>query len=379
MATILAEKFHVGFIINPIAGMGGSVGLKGTDGPEILARAQKMGAKPTANLRAREFLDKLIPVTQKLHFFTAAGQMGGDLLQEMGFNYNIIWTPPLPTTTSQDTIESAKKMKGTNIAIVVFVGGDGTARDVYTALGPEGIVLGIPAGVKLHSGVFATNPETAAIALLRFLWGEIGLAEAEVMDIDEDAYRAGNIQSHLFGYMLAPSQPAVMQGSKAASPSTVDEHDNQLEIARQIVDEMRPGVLYLIGPGTTCRAIAEILNLDKTLLGVDAMVNRHWVGRDLNATQILELLDKYPETEIIVTAIGAQGFIFGRGNLQFSPDVLRRVSPKHWRIILTRQKFQSLPNGCLRIDTRDSALDKELRGMYRVLIGEGEYRIVELT
>ncbi len=358
--------------------MGGSVGLKGTDGPKILAQAQKLGAKPTANLRAREFLQYLTPVKQKLHFFTVAGEMGEKLLQETGFEYEIIWTPTQKITTSQDTIECAKQMKGRDIAIVVFVGGDGTARDIFTALGPKGIVLGIPAGVKIHSGVFALNPETAATALLRFLWEEIGIAEAEVMDIDEDAFRAGSVQSQLFGFMLAPSQPAVMQGSKAASPATVDEHDNQIELGRQIVDEMSPGVLYLVGPGTTCRAVAEVLNLDKTLLGVDAMVDKQWVSRDVNATQILALLDKYPESEIVVTAIGAQGFIFGRGNLQFSPEVLRRVPPKRWRIILTRQKFQTLPEGHLRIDTRDSALDKELRGMYRVLLGEGEYRIVEL-
>ncbi len=358
--------------------MGGSVGLKGTDGLKILAQAQKLGAKPTAGLRAREFLQYLIPVKQKLHLFTAAGEMGEILLQETGFEHEIIWTPSKKITTPQDTIECAKQMKGRDLAIVVFVGGDGTARDIYDALGPKGVVLGIPAGVKIHSGVFALNPEMAATALLRYLWEEIGLAEAEVMDIDEEAFRAGSVQSHLFGYMLAPSQPAVMQGSKAASPSTVDEHDNQLELGRQVVDEMSPGVLYLIGPGTTCRAVAEVLNLDKTLLGVDAMVDKQWIARDVNSTQILALLDKYPESEIIVTAIGAQGFIFGRGNLQFSPDVLRRVPPKRWRIILTRQKFQNLPEGHLRIDTRDSNLDKDLRGMYRVLLGEGEYRIVDL-
>ncbi len=379
MVASLPERFRIGFIVNPVAGMGGSVGLKGTDGPEILAQARKLGAQPTAGLRAREFLQFLIPVRQKLHIFTAAGEMGEQLLRESAFEYEILWTPTKRTTTSQDTIECAKQMKGRDVAIVVFTGGDGTARDIYTALGPKGVVLGVPAGVKLHSGVFAQNPEMAATALLRYLWEEIGLAEAEVMDINEEAFRAGSVQSQLFGYMLAPSQPAIMQGSKAASPTTVDEHDNQIELGRQVVDDMRPGVLYLIGPGTTCRAIAEVLQLGKTLLGVDAMVDKQWVARDVNAKQILALLDNYPETEIVVTAIGTQGFIFGRGNLQFSPEVLRRVPPKRWRIVLTRQKFQTLPEGHLRVDTRDSALDKDLRGMYRVLLGEGEYRIVELV
>jgi len=376
--TSSPERFRLGFIVNPIAGMGGSVGLKGTDGPEILAHAQKLGAKPTASARAREFLQFLTSVKYKLHFFTAAGDMGENLLREITLQYEVIWTPPANSTTSRDTIACAQRMKDRDVAIVVFVGGDGTARDIYTALGPKGIVLGIPAGVKINSGVFALNPEAAANALLQFLWDEIGLAEVEVLDIDEEAFRKGSVQSQLFGYMLAPSQPAVMQGSKAASPTTVDEHENQLELGRQVVEDMRPGVLYLVGPGTTCRAVAEVLGLDKTLLGVDVMVDKQWVARDVNAAQILTFLDKYPEAEIVVTAIGAQGFVFGRGNLQFNPEVLRRVPPKRWRIILTRQKLQTLPEGHLRIDTRDPALDKDLRGMYRVLVGEGEFLIVEL-
>ncbi|HMF31348.1 MAG TPA: ATP-NAD kinase family protein [Candidatus Lokiarchaeia archaeon] len=379
MASDASSRFRVGFIVNPIAGMGGSVGLKGTDGQEILARARELGATPSAGERAREFLRFLEAVRSKVHFLTVAGEMGEIFLQEADLEFEITYTPKEAETTPQDTIASAKLMKAAGVPLVVFVGGDGTARDIYTALGPEGIVIGVPAGVKIHSGVFATNPESAARVLLRYLWEEIGVVEAEVMDIDEDAFRAGSVQSQLYGYMLAPSEPAVMQWSKAASPDTVDEHENQLELGQQVVDDMRPGVLYLVGPGTTCRAVAEVLHIDKTLLGVDALVDKQWVAMDVNAAQILDLLDQYPESEIIVTAIGAQGFIFGRGNLQFSPEVLRRVPPQKWRIIMTQYKFLTLPGGHLRVDTRDSALDQELHGMYRVLVGAGEYRIVELS
>ena len=208
-------------------------------------------------------------------------------------------------------------MVTSGIDLLVFCGGDGTTRDILKAVNMKVPVLGVPTGVKMHSAIFAVNPIAAARVALRFLWGGLPLREAEVMDIDEEAFRAGHLSAELYGYMLSPYEPHLIQGNKLESPVTENEVRNQAAIAIYIIEEMKPDIIYIVGPGTTTRTIADLLDQKKTLLGVDLFQNKKIVASDVNEKQILQS-NKRKKAKIIVTPIGGQGFIFGRGNQQIS-------------------------------------------------------------
>ncbi|MHA1729452.1 MAG: ATP-NAD kinase family protein [Promethearchaeota archaeon] len=373
----------IGFIINPISGMGGSVGLKGTDGRDVLERAIKLGAEPTSDNRAREFLQVLKSLRTKILIITAPGIMGETLCKKMGFKVKTvnesIFTHPIKLykTTGEDTRRVAEQLKKEGVSIIIFLGGDGTAKDILNAIKQDIPCLGVPAGVKIHSSVFSINPQKAAQLTMEFLWGEAPLREAEVLDIDEDEFRNNRVVSKLFGFLLTPYSPIYSQPSKMASPSTEDEHDNQEAIARWVIEEMENDIFYVIGPGTTTKAITDLLNLKKTLLGIDLMRNKKVIASDLNEQQILKEISNDP-AKLIITPIGRQGFIFGRGNLQLSAKVLNRIGIENLIIICSKYKFSTLPNRKLRIDTRDPELDKRMGGMYKILVDYGEFRIATL-
>ena len=253
--------------------------------------------------------------------------------------------------------------------LLIFCGGDGTARDVLDAVDQEVPVLGVPTGVKMHSAVFAVNPRAAARVAMGFLSGELPVREAEVMDVDEEAFRAGRLSARLYGYMLVPYEPELVQGTKVASPATADEEENKLAIARQVVEEMEPGVIYVVGPGTTTKPILELLGLEKTLLGVDVICDGRLLAKDANEAQILRLV-RGRKAKIIVTPIGGQGFIFGRGNQQISPEVIRAVGLDNIIVVATKSKLRGLR--ALRVDTGDPELDEALRGYMRVVADYGE-------
>jgi predicted polyphosphate/ATP-dependent NAD kinase len=386
--SISDHSITVGLIVNPIAGMGGSVGLKGTDGRKILEEAIRRGAHPQASQRVRECFQEIQGLKTKLKILTLDGVMGGDLMKEMGFSVEIIIDSRLPNTTSLFETKSdftrlaAQIMKSRQVALIVFLGGDGTARDLYEAVGMEIPVLGIPGGVKIHSSVFAINPIAAGQLILAFLWGEIGLREGEVLDIDEEAFRDNRVITHLYGYLSVPYTPLFSQPSKMGTPQTEDEQFNQHEIARWIIDEMKQwdrdlDWYYLIGPGTTPRAVTDLLGIEKTLLGVDLMHKGQLIGKDLNEQQILEVISG-KKSKLIITPIGAQGFLFGRGNLQLSPAVLRIVGLENILIIATKYKISTLPDNKMRIDSRDAAFDSEFKGYYRVLMDYGQFRIIDV-
>jgi predicted polyphosphate/ATP-dependent NAD kinase len=382
------SPIKMGLIINPIAGMGGSVGLKGTDGEEILNEARARGAQPQAQERAKQFLTELTGIKSKIIICSLAGIMGGDLSAELGFATEILQPTDLNGVTKLYqtnplyTKTAARLMKEKDVAILIFLGGDGTARDIASVVGLDVPCLGIPGGVKIHSSVFALNPMMAAKLTLAFLWGEVGLRESEVMDIDEDAFRDNHVVAKLYGYLSTPYAPTLSQPSKMSTPETEDEHNNQELIAQWIAEEMiqwdqQEDWWYLIGPGTTPRAIAQYLHLEKTLLGVDLIHKNQVIAKDLNENQLLEQI-KGKKVKLFVTPIGAQGFIFGRGNLQLSPKVLRTIGLENIIIIATKYKMSTLPDGKLRIDSRDPVFDAEFRGFYRVLIDYGQYRIVDV-
>ncbi|MEM3519962.1 MAG: ATP-NAD kinase family protein [Candidatus Hadarchaeales archaeon] len=365
----------IGFIVNPIAGMGGRVGLKGTDGEEILRRALALGAKPIAPERGVAVLRRLLPVKEKFSLITWTGKMGEDEALEAGFSPEVMGERK-EKTTAEDTKKAAGEMKKLEVDLLVFVGGDGTARDVMEVVGIEVPVLGVPAGVKMHSAVFSATPEDAAEILMRFLWDELPLREAEVMDVDEEAFRAGRISASLRGFMMVPYEPTLLQGMKLATPESEDERMRMEEIARWVVEEMERDVLYIIGPGTTTRAICEVLGEEKSLLGVDIVLNGRVVARDVGEEEILRQISGR-RAKVIVTPIGGQGFIFGRGNQQIGAEVLRRVGKENVVVVATPQKLARTP--VLRVDTGDPRLDGEFRGHMKVVTGYGEFRVVRVA
>jgi predicted polyphosphate/ATP-dependent NAD kinase len=210
----------------------------------------------------------------------------------------------------------------------------------------------------MHSALFAVNPQAAARVAIRFLCGELPIREAEVMDVDEGEFRKGRLSAELYGYMLSPFEPHLIQGNKMATPMTENELENQAAIAVYIIEQMQTDVLYIIAPGTTTRTVVDLLDQKKTLLGVDLLENNKIVASDANEQQILQAL-KGKTAHIIVTPIGGQGFIFGRGNQQISNRVIRQVGLKNITIIATKSKLDRLSS--LRVDTNDPELDTEFR------------------
>jgi len=347
----------VGFIVNPVAGMGGAVGLKGTDGKAILTQAIALGAKPIATQRAETFLTELSPAQKSLKLIVGAGEMGQIQAKKSGFPCKVVGKSK-KETTSQDTQSIAKGIVEGGVDLLVFCGGDGTTRDILKAIDLTVPVLGVPTGVKMHSAVFAVSPIAAARVAVRFLWGGLPLREAEVMDVNEEAFRHGHLSAELYGYLLGPFEPHLIQGNKMASPMTENEVENQAAIAIYIIEEMKPDILYVVAPGTTTRTIGDLLDQKKTLLGVDLFQNKQIILHDVGEKQILQILIG-KAAKIIVTPIGGQGFIFGRGNQQISSEVIRQVGLDNIVVVATKSKLDRLES--LRVDTGDSDLDEQFR------------------
>ena len=347
----------IGFIVNPVAGMGGAVGLKGTDGKTIQNKAISLGAKPIASQRAETFLTELVTAKKNLRLIVGAGNMGENQATKCGFIFEVKGENKRETT-SEDTQSAAKEMANADVDLLVFCGGDGTTRDILNAVGMKVPVLGVPTGVKMHSAIFAVTPQAAARVAISYLWGELPLREAEVMDVDEEAFRKGRLSAELYGYMLSPFEPHLIQGNKLESPMTENEVRNQAAIAIYIIEEMKPDLTYVVGPGTTTRTIGDLLDQKKTLLGVDLFQNKRIIAADVNEKQILEDT-KGQAARIIVTPIGGQGFIFGRGNQQISSKVIRQVGLGNIVVVATKSKLDRLKS--LRVDTGDPELDKDLR------------------
>jgi len=364
----------IGFIVNPIAGMGGAVGLKGTDGRDVLEKAMVLGAKPVAPVRAEEFLSELGPVKEGVQLIAGAGKMGEDEARKQGFSFTVVGERS-EETTAEDTKEMAERANKADADLLVFCGGDGTARNVLDVVDARLPALGVPTGVKMQSAVFAVNPRAAARIVIRFLLEELPLREVEVMDVDEEAFREGRLSAKLYGYMLTPYEPRLIQASKIASPSTESELRNQAAIAVYVIEEMKPNIVYIIGPGTTTRTIADLLDEKKTLLGVDLFYNKKITAQDVNEKQILEEIEG-KAARIIVTPIGGQGFIFGRGNQQISPSVIRRVGLDNIVVIATKHKLRGLKS--LRVDTSDPTLDANLRRNIRVVVDYREEYVTKI-
>jgi predicted polyphosphate/ATP-dependent NAD kinase len=372
----LAQKRKIGLIVNPVAGMGGRVGLKGSDGQDILEKAVELGAVPTSPRRAVEALRTISSNKDIVEIITYPHEMGEDEAREYGFEPTVIGSVEKMRTTAHDTRNAAREMLDLGVDLILFAGGDGTARDICGAVGLEVPVLGIPAGVKIHSGVFAINPATSGDLAVKYLKGsQTVLRESEVMDIDERAYREDRLSARLYGYLMVPYEKTMVQGSKEGSGAL---EESSLEaIAKEITENMLDDHLYIIGPGTTTRPITEKLGLKKTLLGVDVIQRGKMVAADANENRLLRLIEG-AKAKIVVTVIGGQGFVFGRGNQQISPEVIRKVGKENIVIVATPGKLASLQGKPLLVDTGDTELDRELSGYYRVVTGFGRravYRV----
>lgn len=360
--------------------MGGRVGLKGTD--NIAKDAEKMGAVPIAPTRAREFLINLkkLELEKQLKIITCPAPMGKKEVEAIGLSAEILPLRLEAETTAKDTQNAVKLMVKRNADLIVFVGGDGTARDILNSLQAMRTsvpVLGVPSGVKMYSGVFAVNPSDAAMVVKAYVDKETELAEFEIMDADEAAIRNDQFNVHLYGFLVGPFLPMRIQGSKQISPETLDEHENQLAIARFILEIVDPDGTYILGPGTTVKCVAELLGVEKTLLGVDLYCEGKLV-RDVNEAKLLSTIKDWEKTWIILSPIGRQGILLGRGNQQISPEVVRRVGKERMVVGATRSKLQGIEGGVLRVDTGDAEVDSLLRGYVRVVTDYKEWRLVQV-
>ena len=367
---------RLGLVVNPTAGMGGSVGLKGTDTAAILHEARARGAVPQAPRRATLVLRALAAAATPFELLSAPGEMGERAAHTAGLRPMVVGAAPDGETSAADTRAAARAMGEAGARLILFAGGDGTARDMAAGLGGRLPVIGVPAGVKMHSAVYATSPQAAADLALRALAGGLAAREREVMDIDEAAFRDGVVSARLYGYMRVPYASDLIQGMKAGGVS--GEPAALARIAAEIGRRMAPGRLYILGPGTTTRAVMAALGLPKTLLGVDLVRDRALVAADVTEDRILRALEEGPGT-VIVTPIGGQGHFLGRGNQQIGARVLAKVGLDEVVVVATLEKIASLRANTLHVDTGDPALDRALAGWRRVVTGHGSETVCRVA
>ncbi len=362
----------LGFIVNPIAGMGGRVGLKGTDGIEVLKKALSLGAIPESPKKAKQALECLLPIKDQLEVYTGPGEMGERIARDLGFEPVVIGVAkenPVP----EDTEEDAKKMLELGVDLILFAGGDGTARNIFNAVGMKVPVIGIPSGVKIHSGVYANYPKAAGEVALHYLQSEERLTkEVEVMDIDEDAFRKGEVTAKLYGYVMIPFEEELVQNTKSGGIGS--EEDALDGISDSIIEEMEPDVFYIMGSGTSIRPVMEKLGLPNTLLGIDIIKDKKLVASDVSEKEILDIIGDH-DAKIIVTVIGGQGYIFGRGNQQISAEVIKKVGKDNILVVASKNKLLSLWGKPLLVDTGNDEVNSLFNGYIKVLIGYGTEKV----
>jgi NAD+ kinase len=378
---------RIGFVVNPIAGMGGPVGLKGTDGK--VAEARRRGADPRARERARTALDALAGSGADVELLTYGAPMGEEVARAAGFDPVVVGRSDSPEgrdddsndvasaadnvvapgdedrtqTTAGDTRAAVAAFVDRGVDLVLFVGGDGTATDVAEELDrlhSDVPILGVPAGVKIYSSVFAVRPAAAGRVAATFEGTETG----EVNDIDEDDYREGRVSTNLRAVVETPTA-AERQASKQLGGGSVE------TLAEGVAEDARDGVTYVLGPGGTLAAVKDALGFEGAPIGVDVWRDGEVRVRDGSASEIEAALGE--ENVVVVSPIGGQGFVFGRGNQQISPAVVRRSTVE---IVASRSKLDGLD--VLRVDTGDPDLDAELRGWHRVRVGRYERRLVRI-
>lgn len=366
----------VGLVVNPVAGLGGAVGLKGTDGPDTVAEALRRGAEPRAGERTRRAIARLAERVPGAGMTVAPGALGADWVAGLDLRTRVLDLGPA-SGTGRDTREAVEAMRDHDL--IVFAGGDGTARDVAERLAPGAAMLGIPCGVKMHSGVFALSPEAAGALLADILAEPDRIAwdpYAEVMDIDEAALRAGRLAPRLYGHARVPVGRNRMQAAKGGP--RVDAGAALAEAAAEIVAGMEPGTLYVIGPGTSAGAVLRAAGREPTLLGIDAMRDGKVVAKDARASDLVRLAGDGP-VRIVLGVTGRQGFLLGRGNQQIAPEIIDRAGREGLIVLATVPKLAALAQPRLWVDTGDPALDRRLSGFVRVRTGRGREMMMRIA
>ena len=368
----------IGFIVNPVAGIGGKVGLKGSDGEQIIKLALSLGAQPESSNKAKAALEQLEIIKRQIEIYTYPNEMGEDVATSCGFSTSVFGQIISGATKPVDTKKAAREFLDAGADIILFAGGDGTARNILDAVGDAVPVLGIPTGCKIHSAVYALNPRRAGELIIKICEGKIKqYREAEVMDIDEELFRQDRVQAKLYGYLKVPVEKNLVQTMKSGRSKSEDAEVSQM--AGYIAHSMERDKLYIIGPGSTTRAIMDELNLKNTLLGVDLVCNKKVIANDAAEKDIIEKLDTYSKAEIIVTIIGGQGFVFGRGNQQLSARVIRRAGKENITIVSSKDKLLSLIGQSLYVDTGDEDTNEYLCGYYKVVVGYEDYVMFKMT
>jgi predicted polyphosphate/ATP-dependent NAD kinase len=363
----------LGLIINPLAGIGGSVGLKGSDGADIVKEAFSRGAHCKSSERAKLSLDVLLAIKDKIKIITCPGIMGENLVAAMGFNYQALENIALVDTSAEDTCKAAQQLLDKNVDIILFAGGDGTARDICSVVADTIPVLGIPAGVKIHSAVYAVTPKAAGEVIAQLVRGElIDVKAHDVRDIDEEAFRNNIVRAKLYGEMRVPQAGQFVQSVKQGGVE-VEELVLQ-DIAADIVQGMEDNVLYLIGSGKTTLAVMDELQLENTLLGIDVVFNHQLLKNDVSEADILAYLEQYP-AKAVISVIGGQGHIIGRGNQQLSAAVLKKLGKGNLKVISTKAKISALEGRPLIVDSGDNDLDAALSGTIEVTTGYQDHII----
>lgn len=358
----------IGLIINPIAGMGGAVGLKGTDGHETLQKAIELGAVPQSVEKAKKALVELLNRPADFRLITCPRDMGESMACEVGINFELIKINVSSESVAQNTIDAAVALTNMSVDLILFAGGDGTARNICEVVGTKIPVLGIPTGVKMQSSAFAINPQMAGRLCSSFLNNEqIEFREGEVIDLDEEQYKSGNISTRLYGYVKIPYLHEHVQRLKSGTPKS--EKYVQDAIAEDMVEKMNEDTIYLVGPGSTTKVVLDQLGLDGSLLGVDIISKSRLIIKDANCHQLLKQLSHTKNIELIITPIGGQGFLFGRGNQQFTVDVLGKLEKGSVNILSSSQKIISLGGRPLLIDTGSEIINRKFSGYYNIISG----------
>ncbi len=372
-------NLKIGLIINPIAGIGGSVALKGSDGVDIQQQAFKLGAQAKSQQRTKVALAEICSLKDQFDIYTVNDAMGENVVRELGFNYQLSYQIQGETSSAADTELAVKQFAKAKVDLILFAGGDGTARNICNVIDEKIPVLGIPAGCKIHSGVYALSPKSAGMLLKKFISGQaLTLASNDVVDIDESLFRQGKVRAKRYGEMSVPMDLRYLQAVKMGSVEC--EELVIADIAADIIENMEDE-LYLFGSGSTTAGVMSELGLNNTLLGIDAVHEHQLIASDLNEKQIITLLKHYKKVKLIITLIGGQGHLFGRGNQQLSPTVINMIGRDNFIVIATKTKLEKLNGRPIVADTGKPTLDSELSGPIKVLTGYHDltlYPIVDI-
>jgi predicted polyphosphate/ATP-dependent NAD kinase len=377
---------RLGLLVNPDAGLGGRLGLKGSDGQAEYARSQ--GAEDRSGPRVKdalEYFSNLHRDKSEIKWFTSQGRMGTDWISEdIEIGEIITIHQSLGSTKASDTSDLVISLLESDIDLLLYAGGDGTTRDIISVLDAEKKseipVIGIPCGVKMHSGCFASSPKAGAEVLSAWLNDDLLISSTEVLDLDEDKYRDGEWAVRLYAEAKTPASPRWMQGAKMRVEVTGEE-----EIIEGLSDHIKQILisdsrLIIWGSGGTLRTISNQIGFEGTVLGIDASIGSKQVGKDLNELQLLELLSSHKgEVTLLLSPMGGQGFLIGRGNLQLSPRVLREIGIDNVLGVVTPAKLLSVR--LLRIETGDTLLDEKFaRKKYlKVLQGYRTTRVLPVS